>query len=53
VCFLDGEFTVKKTIKSKVKIYLKLENKEYDKIEIIKGNELIIWDIITYVIKSL
>tara|TARA_Y200000002_G_C22644553_1_gene648547 strand:+ start:296 stop:727 length:432 start_codon:yes stop_codon:yes gene_type:complete len=53
VCFLDGEFTVKRIIKSKGKIYLKPENKDYNKIEICEENELIIWGIVTYVIKTL
>ena len=53
VCFLDGEFTVKRIIKRKGKIYLKPENKDYNKIEICEGNELIIWGIVTYVIKML
>ena len=52
VCFLDGEFTVKRIHKSGKKLYLKPENKNYNKIEITDENELIIWGIVTFVIKS-
>tara|TARA_B100000575_G_scaffold276435_1_gene261872 strand:+ start:978 stop:1412 length:435 start_codon:yes stop_codon:yes gene_type:complete len=53
VCFLDGDFTVKRIIKKEKKIYLKPENKNYKEIEINEENELKIWGIVTYVIKSL
>ena len=53
VCFIDGEFTVKRILREKGKLYLKPENKNYDKIKIEKENDLIIWGIVTYVIKSL
>ena len=52
ICFLDGEFTVKRIIKRKGKIYLKPENINYNEIEIKDDNELIIWGIVTYVIKK-
>ena len=53
VCLLDGDFTVKRVIKEKNKLYLKAENKLYKKIEIIEENELMIWGIVTYVIKKI
>ena len=53
VCFLDGEFTVKRIIKRGNKLYLKPENKDYNEIEIKDDNQLIIWGIVTYVIKKL
>ena len=52
VCLVDGEFTVKRIKKEKNKIYLKPENKKYNRIEITEENELIVWGIVTYVIKS-
>ena len=52
VCYLDGEFTVKRIIKRDRKLYLKPENKNYEEIEIKKDSELIVWGIITFVIKS-
>ena len=52
VCFLDGEFTVKRVVEKSKKIFLKPENSNYKEIEISEENELIIWGIVTYVIKS-
>ena len=53
VCFIDGDFTVKRIVKEKGKLYLKAENKKYKSIKIKEGNELIIWGIVEYVIKKL
>ena len=52
VCFLDGEFTVKRILKKNNTLILKAENKSYKSIEIKEENELLIWGIVTYVIKS-
>jgi len=52
VCFLDGEFTVKRLIKKNDRLFLKPENKNYKEIEISDENELVIWGIVTYVIKK-
>ena len=53
VCYLEGEFTVKRIKKKGKKLFLKPENNNYKEIEISYDNELIIWGIVTYVIKSL
>jgi DNA polymerase V len=53
VCFIDGEFTVKRIIIDKEDVYLMPENKNFYPIKITEENELIIWGIVTYVIKSL
>ena len=53
VCFLDGEFTVKRILKKEGKLYLKPENKNYKKILVNEENKLIIWGIVTYVIKKI
>ena len=53
VCFVDGEFTVKRIQIESKKLYLIPENKKYSPIEINEENELIIWGIVTYVIKKL
>ena len=53
VCFLDGDFTVKRVVKKGEKLFLKPENKDYKEIEINNENELMIWGVITYVIKSI
>ena len=52
VCFVDGEFTVKRIKKEKNKLYLIPENKNYKTIELNEDNELIIWGIVEYVIKK-
>ena len=52
VCFIDGDFTVKRIVKEKGKLYLKAENKQYKPIEIGEENELIIWGVVEYVIKK-
>jgi DNA polymerase V len=52
VCYLDGDFTVKRIEKKGEKVYLKPENKSYKKILINEENNLIIWGIVTYVIKT-
>ena len=52
VCFIDGEFTVKKIKKEKNRILLMPQNKKYKPIEIKEGNELIIWGIVEYIIKK-
>ena len=53
VCFIDGEFTVKRLQVKKNKIWLKPENTNYKAIEGKENNELIIWGIVTNVIKKL
>lgn len=52
VCFIDGEFTVKRIKVEKEAIYLMPENKAFQPIKIAEENLLIIWGIVTYVIKS-
>lgn len=52
VCFIDGEFTVKRIKRERKKIYLLPENKKYKPIELKQENELIIWGIVEYVIKK-
>ena len=53
ICFLDGEFTVKRIIKKGDNLYLKPENKNFNEIQIKEEDELVIWGIVTYVIKKL
>ncbi|HBI00665.1 MAG TPA: translesion error-prone DNA polymerase V autoproteolytic subunit [Flavobacterium sp.] len=52
VCFLDGEFTVKRIKVSKEEMLLMPENKSFEPIKITEENQLIIWGIVTYVIKK-
>jgi len=52
VCYIDNEFTVKRLSIDGKKISLVPENPEYPVIEITEENELLIWGIVTYVIKK-
>jgi len=52
VCMIDGEFTIKRLKIEKECVYLMPENKSYKPIKVEEGNELIIWGIVTYVIKK-
>ena len=52
VCFIDGEFTVKRIKIEKDGLYLMPENTAFQPIKITEDNNLIIWGIVTYVIKS-
>jgi DNA polymerase V len=53
VCFIDGEFTVKRVRIQKDGVYLVPENPEFKPFKVTTENKLIIWGIVTYVIKSL
>ncbi|MCG2610170.1 translesion error-prone DNA polymerase V autoproteolytic subunit [Flavobacterium sp. SM15] len=53
VCFIDGEFTVKRIQIEKDCVYLMPENNAYQPIKVTQDNELLIWGIVTYVLKSL
>ena len=53
VCFIDGDFTVKRIAIRKKKLYLIAENKKYKEIEISEENHFMIWGIVTYVIKKI
>jgi DNA polymerase V len=53
VCCIDGEFTAKRILKSNGQILLVPENDDYQPIIMQEGNELIIWGIVTHVIKYL
>ena len=52
VCFIDGEFTVKRLLIKKGKPWLQPENSEFKPIEVTNENEFIIWGIVTNVIKK-
>ncbi|MDN3594382.1 LexA family protein [Zunongwangia endophytica] len=51
VCFIDGEFTVKRIRIEKDTIWLIAENKKYKPIKVTQDNEFLIWGIVTNVIK--
>ena len=52
VCFIDGEFTVKRIKLEQDCLFLMPENSNYAPIKVTDENQLIIWGIVTYVIKK-
>ena len=52
VCFIDGEFTVKRIKIEKDGVYLMSENAVFQPIKVTDENVLVIWGIVTYVIKG-
>ncbi len=52
VCYLDGEFTVKRLHMEKKAITLMPANDSYKPIKVPNGSDLIIWGVVTYVIKA-
>ncbi len=51
VCFIDGEFTVKRIKKEPHAVWLMPANENYKPIKVTEENQLIIWGIVTAVIK--
>lgn len=52
ICFIDGEFTVKRIKIEGHNVFLMPENSNYKPIQISEENDLIVWGIVTYVIKK-
>ena len=52
VCFLDGEFTVKRLKVRGEEVWLQPENPDYPIIKITEENNFLIWGIVTSVIKK-
>lgn len=53
VCFIDGEFTVKRLKIEKDCCWLMPENETYKPIMVTKENDFIVWGIVVHVIKTL
>lgn len=53
VCYIDGEFTVKRIKVEKDCVWLVAENPDYKPIKVTDENELIIWGVVINVIKYL
>jgi DNA polymerase V len=53
VCFIDGEFTLKRMKFVDKKLFLVPANEDYDPIEVTKENDFIVWGIVTYIIKKM
>lgn len=52
VCFVDGEFTVKRIKIEKDKCLLVPSNSDFPILEVNENNNFLIWGIVTYVIKK-
>lgn len=52
LCFVNGEFTVKRIHKKKDRVFLMPTNKLFPVIEVEEGGELVIWGVVTYIIKN-
>ena len=52
VCFIDGEFTVKRVRLEPDVAWLVPSNPNYPLIKVTKENEFIVWGIVTYTIKK-
>jgi len=53
VCYIDGEFTLKRIKISTKEIWLIPENEEYSPLKVTEDNNFLIWGIVTHVIKDL
>ena len=52
VCFIDGDFTVKRVRIEANAVWLFPANPKYSLIKVTKENEFIVWGIVTYTIKK-
>ncbi len=53
VCFIDGEFTVKRIRLGKGCLYLMPENEGFQPLKVTADNDFMVWGIVTYVIKKM
>lgn len=53
VCFIDGEFTIKRIKVEDNAVWLFPANKNYSPIQVTEDNEFVIWGVVTTVIKNL
>lgn len=53
VCYIDGEFTVKRIQIEKDCIWLVPENNQYKPIQVNEDNNFLIWGIVTFTIKQM
>jgi len=52
VCFIDGEFTLKRIKIDKTGLWLMPENEKYSPIKVDENNEFSIWGVVTFIIKK-
>ena len=53
ICFIDGEFTVKKVMRANGDFYLMPQNKEFEPIKVNKNSDFRLWGVVTYCIHKL
>jgi DNA polymerase V len=53
ICFIDGEFTVKKVQKINGDLYLIPQNKDFAPIKVSKESDFRLWGVVTYCIHKL
>jgi DNA polymerase V len=53
VCYLDGEFTLKRIVTNENGLFLVPENDQYPTIKITEENQLTIWGIVSFVVKEM
>jgi DNA polymerase V len=53
VCFIDGEFTLKKIARGENCILLLPANKNFKPITVTESSDFIVWGIVTYIIKKI
>ncbi len=51
VCYLDGEFTLKRLKKEGENLYLMPANQSYQPLMVREGSDFAVWGIVTYIIK--
>lgn len=52
VCFIDGEFTLKRIKINKKEVFLVPANSDYKPVKINEDNDFMIWGVVSYVIKK-
>lgn len=53
VCFIDGEFTIKRIKLEKDFCWLMPENKNYEPIKVTEDNDFVVWGIVVHIIKTI
>ncbi len=53
ICFIDGEFTVKRVRKVNNEMYLMPENKDFEPIKVERGSDFRLWGVVTHCIHKL
>lgn len=53
VCYIDGEFTLKRIKVEQNRVWLMPANSKFSPIEVTEENHFVVWGIVTYIIKKL